>query len=89
MSRKTLTGKAMMPPGGLTMHEAMRAITIDAAHHLGLEKDIGTIEAGKLADFTVLDKNPYDVGAEGLRKLKVWGVVFEGRKVQAKVQKTK
>ncbi len=81
MTRRTLSGKSMTPPAGLTMDEAMRAITIDAAHHLGLERDIGTIEAGKFADFTVLDKNPYDVGAEGLRKLKVWGIVFEGRKV--------
>ncbi len=86
ITRQSLSGKSMTPPGGLTMDEAMRAITIDAAHHLGLEKDIGTIEAGKYADFTVLDKNPYDVGAEGLRDLKIWGVVFEGRKVQAPTQ---
>ncbi len=83
ISRETLTGKRMMPPGGLSLDEAMRAITIDAAHILGLEKDIGTIEAGKLADFTVVDQNPFEVGVEGLRDIKVWGVVFEGRPVQA------
>ncbi len=83
ISRETLAGQRMMPPGGLTMDEAMRAITIDAAHILGLEKDIGTIEAGKLADFTVVDVNPYEVGVEGLRDIKVWGVVFEGRMVKA------
>lgn len=82
ISRETLTGKRMMPPGGLSLDEAMRAITIDAAHILGLEKDIGTIEAGKLADFTVVDQNPFEVGVEGLRDIKVWGVVFEGRPVQ-------
>lgn len=86
ISRETLTGKRMMPPGGLSLDEAMRAITIDAAHILGLEKDIGTIEAGKLADFTVVDVNPYEVGVEGLRDIKVWGVVFEGRPVQAPTQ---
>lgn len=83
ITRRTLSGKSMTPPAGLSMDEAMRAITIDAAHHLGLEKDIGTIEAGKFADFTVLDKNPYDVGADGLPELKIWGIVFEGRKVPA------
>ncbi|MEX0280560.1 MAG: amidohydrolase [Arenibacterium sp.] len=83
ISRETLTGKRMMPPRGLTLDEAMRAIAIDAAHILGLEKDIGTIEAGKIADFTVVDMNPYEVGVVGLRDIKVWGVVFEGRPVQA------
>ncbi len=83
ISRETLTGRQMTPPGGLTLDEAMRAITIDAAHILGLEKDIGTIEAGKLADFTVVDQNPYDVGVDGLRDIDIWGVVFEGRPVQA------
>ena len=86
MTRQTLTGVQMMPPGGLTMDEAMRAITIDAAHILGLERDLGTIEAGKIADFTVLDQSPYDVGAEGLRDLEIWGVVFGGRMVQSPVQ---
>ena len=86
ITRETLTGRRMMPPGGLTLDEALRAITIDAAHILGLEKDIGTIEAGKLADFTVLDKSPYEVGANGLRDIEVWGVVFEGRKAPAPVQ---
>ena len=40
-------------------------------------------EAGKLADFTVVDRDPYEVGAEGFREIDIWGVVFEGRKVPA------
>ena len=39
---------------------------------------VGSIAAGKRADFTVLDKDPYAVGAAGLRDVKVQGVVFEG-----------
>ena len=72
----------MMPPDGLTREEALRAITIDAAHHLGLEKDIGTIEAGKFADFAVLEADPTTVPIEDLKNVKVWGVVFEGRKLK-------
>ena len=83
MTRETLSGERMNPPGGLTVDEAMRAITIDAAHILGLEKDLGTIEAGKIADFTVVDRDPYEVGAEGFPDIDIWGVVFEGRKVPA------
>ena len=64
----------------------MRAITVDAARNLNLEKDIGSIEAGKYADFAVLDESPYDAGVAGLRDLEVWGVVFEGRKVQSRTE---
>jgi predicted amidohydrolase YtcJ len=81
ITRETLQGKLMNPDRGLTLHKAMRAITIDVAHILGLEKDIGTVEAGKLADLSVMDKDPYEVGVEGLRGIDIWGVVFEGRVV--------
>ena len=83
ITRETISGARMNPPEGLTINEALKAITIDAAHVLGLEKDLGTIEAGKLADFTVLDQSPYDVGPEQLKSIKVWGVVFEGKKFQS------
>ena len=84
ITRETLAGNKMNSERGLTLHEAMRAVTIDAAYILGLEKDIGTIEAGKFADFSVMDKSPYDVGVKGLRDIKIWGIVFEGRKAPSK-----
>lgn len=86
ISRETLAGNKMNSDRGLTLHEAMRAVTIDAAYILGLEKEIGTIEAGKLADLSVMDKSPYDVGVDGLRDINIWGIVFEGRKVPGKKQ---
>jgi Tol biopolymer transport system component/imidazolonepropionase-like amidohydrolase len=50
----------MFAQGGMTPHEALRAATIDPAKHIGLDEHIGSIEAGKLADLIVLDKNPLD-----------------------------
>ncbi len=63
----------------LTLDQALRAITIDAAYILGLEHEIGSIRGGKTADFTILEQDPYEVGAENLREIPIWGTVFEGR----------
>ena len=48
---------------GLTPMEALRAATLDAAEFLGMEGQFGTIEAGREADFLLLDANPVqDIG---------------------------
>lgn len=83
-TRETLSGKVFAPSERLTLDQAIRAITIDAAYLIGMETELGSIEAGKLADFAVLDKDPYEVGVKGLRNIKVWGTIFEGRPFKAK-----
>jgi predicted amidohydrolase YtcJ len=83
-SRETLSGKVFAPSERLTLDQAIRAVTIDAAYMISMENELGSIEAGKLADFAVLDKDPYEVGVEGLRDIKVWGTVFEGKAHPAK-----
>jgi imidazolonepropionase-like amidohydrolase len=40
--------------------EALQAATLNPARYLGREKDLGTIETGKLADLVLLDANPLD-----------------------------
>ncbi len=47
-----------MQSGGLTTHEALRVATMFGAEALGFQKDLGSLEAGKLADILVLDKDP-------------------------------
>lgn len=48
----------MMSQGGMTNLEALRVATLNGAHYLGLDDDIGSLEVGKLADLIVLDRNP-------------------------------
>lgn len=46
--------------GGMTNHEALKVSSIIGAKALGLDKELGSIETGKLADLIILDKNPLD-----------------------------
>ena len=46
--------------GGMTSMEVLRAATIHGAEAIGLSLDLGSLEANKLADFVVLDRNPLE-----------------------------
>jgi imidazolonepropionase-like amidohydrolase len=48
----------LVDDAGLTPADALRAATINGARTIGREKDMGSIENGKLADFVILDRDP-------------------------------
>ncbi|MHB1326720.1 MAG: amidohydrolase family protein [Gemmatimonadales bacterium] len=50
----------MMASGGLSNHDALRISTLTSADGVGLAKDLGSLEVGKLADLQVLDRNPLE-----------------------------
>lgn len=79
VNRIGLSGeKVMGEKERITVDEAMRAITIDAAYTARLENKIGSIEPGKYADFTILEQNPYKVNPEDINKINVQATVYRG-----------
>ena len=78
VNRIAESGAVLGPNERVSVDQAMRAITIEAAYVLGQEHRIGSIRAGKSADFTVLDEDPYEVAPETIRDIRVHGTVFEG-----------
>jgi len=77
-NRITSRGQVVAPEERLTLMQALRGITIDAAWALRLDHEIGSIAAGKRADFCVLQDDPFELGVERLKDARVAGTVFEG-----------
>lgn len=78
VTRRTAGGSQLAESERLTLEQALRAITIDAAFILGLEDEVGSVASGKRADFTILDDDPYAVGADSLGDIPIAGTIFEG-----------
>jgi hypothetical protein len=79
ITRQTAGGTQLAQTERLTLDQALRAITIDAAFMLGLENEIGSVTSGKRADFTILDEDPYAVDAGLLADIHIAGTIFEGQ----------
>ncbi|MGH6825011.1 amidohydrolase [Methyloceanibacter sp.] len=79
-ARKTMSGRVLGEAERITVPQALHAVTLGAAYLLGQDDKKGSIVAGKLADFTVLDRNPLDVTSpDELKDIKVLGTVMGGK----------
>lgn len=77
-ARETIGGSPGIMSEALSRETALRAVTLDAAWILRREDDLGSIRAGKIADFTVLDSDPMTVPYDELRDIAVVATVFSG-----------
>lgn len=79
VNRITSSGRVQGDYERITIDEALYAITLGAAYTLHLDDEVGSIEAGKRADFAILEDDPTAVPAERLNDIEVWGTVQDGR----------
>ena len=83
----TRTDAEGKPPGGwraqekLTAAEALRGFTLDAAYAGFNEREVGSLEPGKRADFVILAEDPLGIDPAGLRKLDVRATYVDGKAV--------
>ena len=65
---------------GATPERVLRGVTVDAARTLGLQRELGAVAVGKLADFLVLDDNPLD---DIRHTRRIAAIVMDGRFIDA------
>lgn len=69
----------MFAQGGMKPLDALKCATINGAIYLGMDKEIGSLEKGKLADLVILNSNPLDDirNSENIRYVMVNGRLFD------------
>jgi predicted amidohydrolase YtcJ len=81
MTRQTRQGAPIGPEQRLTLDEALRAHTIDAAVAIGMEDRIGSLAVGKLADVAIVDGVLSETAAEQIPTQSMWMTILDGEVV--------
>ena len=76
-------GEPLLPDERMDLPSALEAFTMGAAFVNRLERDTGSLEAGKLADVAVLDRDPFEPDAGPLGESKVVLTLVDGRPVHS------
>ncbi len=79
VTRKTSSGGTLYADEGITPMEAIRAYTIDGAYAAWEEEIKGSIEAGKLADLAVVDRDPLTIPVDDLKNVEAVITIVGGR----------
>jgi predicted amidohydrolase YtcJ len=69
------------PDETISVESAIRAVTSEAAWQLYSEHEVGSLEAGKLADLVILDKDPRKVDLDTIKDIKVLETWMDGKQV--------
>ena len=79
-----VTRNDFVPEQCITMKDALKTYTIDAAYAAFEENVKGSIEIGKLADLIILNKNPLEVPKEKIKEIQVLQTIIRGKTVYKK-----
>jgi predicted amidohydrolase YtcJ len=80
-NRRSGSGQVIGPDERISPYDGLRAVTAMAAYQLKEEKTKGTLEAGKLADLVILEKNPLEVDPLTIKDIAVIETIKEGKTV--------
>jgi predicted amidohydrolase YtcJ len=81
VNRVTRSGQVLGPEQRVSVMDAIKSITINAAHQYFEERTKGSLEPGKLADFVILDQNPLTVDPMKIKDIKVVETIKEGKTI--------
>ena len=82
VTRRCMVDGSVVGAGlALTVDEALRGVTLHAARQLGLSDEIGSLESGKEADLTILERDPYTTEPEKIMDIKVSETWLSGEKM--------
>lgn len=81
VNRYTRQGKKLAEAECVSVYDALRAITVEAAYQYHEEQEKGSIAPGRKADLVVLNRNPFAVDPEDLRDVRVETTIKDGRVV--------
>lgn len=71
VSRRSYWGNHIEPEESISVAQALRLHTIEAAKAIGLDQVAGSLEPGKVADIVVLDRDPHTVSEADLKDIRV------------------
>jgi predicted amidohydrolase YtcJ len=81
VTRKDFSGRVWGPSQRITLDQALKICTVHGAYASHEEDIKGSISAGKLADFVVLEKSPHDVDPDAIKEIPVVRTVVGGKTV--------
>ncbi|WP_306141204.1 amidohydrolase [Roseibium sp. MMSF_3412] len=81
---RTLDGRKDVPPlggpdAGMSLEQALRSHTIDAAYGIGIDDEVGSLEVGKKADLVVLSENLFEIDPNDISEVDVLYTMMGGR----------
>jgi predicted amidohydrolase YtcJ len=81
VARKTRQGAVLDPAQAISVSQALRLLTTEAAYAGFAEQRVGTLELGKLADLIIVSDDPFTVAADQLENIRVDATMVGGELV--------